>query len=352
MSSASAGGKRSRSYIVAGEARGHHLLTIHGYLRTKFTPTGECIMSRPFIIDGHRWCIEYYPNGVCREVADCVSLSLVLDEDVAAAVKVQHGMRLVGEADEDRPALLTSEDRFPSRGVSSHTRFIRRVDLERSKYLRNDSFTIRCDIVLEHDIRAEDHTAAFVFTPPCDLRQDLGGLLDSEKGADVVFEVGGETVAAHRCILAARSPVFAAELFGPMKEGNAATAGVVVHVEDMEAEVFKALLRFAYTGLLPDTRKEDLDVTCQHLLVAADRYDMKRLKLICEENLCEYINVNSAAIILALAEQHHCVRLKRACFRFLADPRNLRAVVATDGFQHLSRSCPSLMVELIATLAM
>ncbi|KAB8112811.1 hypothetical protein EE612_051545, partial [Oryza sativa] len=39
-------------------------------------------------------------------------------------------------------------------------------------------------------------------------------------GADVTFQVGGETVAAHRAVLAARSRVFRAELFGPMKEGR------------------------------------------------------------------------------------------------------------------------------------
>jgi speckle-type POZ protein len=115
----------------------------------------------------------------------------------------------------------------------------------------------------------------------------------------------------------------------------------------MDAEVFKALLHFVYTGSLPEARKEDEDVTYQHLLVAADRYGMERLKLICVEKLCQYINVGSAAIILALAEQHHCEGLKKACFDFLAAPANLRAVVATDGFQHLSKSCPSLMVEVI-----
>ena len=89
--------------------------------------------------------------------------------------------------------------------------------------------------------------------PRCDLRRHLGELLETEKGADVVFEVGGETVAAHRCVLAARSAVFRAELFGPMKEGNA--AGVVIRVEDMEVEVFKMLLRFAYTGSLPKKKQ-------------------------------------------------------------------------------------------------
>ncbi|KAF7091792.1 hypothetical protein CFC21_094348 [Triticum aestivum] len=322
MASSGTSGNSSRSAIVADTASGHHFLTIHGYSCTKDLPTGEKISSRRFKVGGHRWRIDYYPNGSGSAVADYVSLSLILDEDVAAGVKAKHCFCLSGEAEKIQAARLTSA---PVVTFSSR----------------------RCDILVVHGYRAQDAAAAaFVSVPPCDLRGDLGMLLQTEKGADVVFEVGGETIAAHRCVLAARSSVFAAELFGPMKEGKAESG--IVRVEDMEAEVFKALLRFVYTGSLPEMRKEEEDVTCQHLLVAADRYGMDRLKLICEEKLCEYIDVNTAATILLLSEQHHCEGLKKACFDFLAAPANLRATVATDGLQHLSVSCPSLMVKLMA----
>lgn len=347
MASSGAGGDPSRSAIVADTTSGHHLLTIHGYSRTKGIPTGERVKSHPFIIGGHRWRIDYYPSGVRPEVADYVSLSLILEEDVPAVVKAQYDICLVTKEEEAEQAASmasASVDEFAARKGWEYSKFVRRVELESSKYLRNDSFTVRCDIVVVHGYRAAGGVAAFVSVPPCDLRENLGRLLESEMGADVVFEVGSETVAAHRCMLAACSPVFAAELFGPMKEGNAASG--VVRVEDMDAEVFKALLRFTYTGLLPETFKEDV-VVCQHLLVAADRYNMGRLKLICEQKLCEYIDIGTAATILTLAEQHRCEGLKKACFDFLAAPPNLRAVAATDGFQHLSASCPSLMVELM-----
>jgi speckle-type POZ protein len=39
------------------------------------------------------------------------------------------------------------------------------------------------------------------------------------------------------------------------------------------------------------------------LLVAADRYGLERLKLICEDKLCNYISAGTAATSLALAEQ-------------------------------------------------
>ena len=74
------------------------------------------------------------------------------------------------------------------------------------------------------------------------------------------------------------------------------------------------------------------------------------LKLLCEEKVCKYIDVGTVATILTLAEQHHCEGLKKACLYFLNTPANLRTAMATDGFKHLSRSCPTIMEELIAML--
>lgn len=100
-----------------------------------------------------------------------------------------------------------------------------------------------------------------------------------------------------------------------------------------------------------DGEGDDEDVLCQHLLVAADKYNLERLKLLCEKKLCECIHVGTIATILALAEQHRCHALKKVCFHFLSSPANLRAVAATDGFEHLSRSCPSVMEELVVMLS-
>lgn len=88
----------------------------------------------------------------------------------------------------------------------------------------------------------------------------------------------------------------------------------------------------------------------QHLLVAADRYNLERLKLICEHRLCRCIEASTLGTILALAEQHHCQGLKKACFHFLSSPVNLTAVLATDAFEYLNTSCPSVIKDLIAKL--
>lgn len=74
--------------------------------------------------------------------------------------------------------------------------------------------------------------------------------------------------------------------------------------------------------------------------------------MICEDRLCTYNDVGTVATILPLADQHHCDGLKNACFAFLSSPANLKTVMGGDGFKHLCSSCPSIMMELTAKLAL
>jgi speckle-type POZ protein len=72
-------------------------------------------------------------------------------------------------------------------------------------------------------------------------------------------------------------------LCGSMKgKGNGNCPRPPIKIDGMDAAVFRNLLHFIYTDTLPETAQEDLAMT-QHLLVAADRYDVQRLKLICED---------------------------------------------------------------------
>ncbi|KAE8799319.1 TD and POZ domain-containing protein 4 [Hordeum vulgare] len=219
-----------------------------------------------------------------------------------------------------------------------HNRHIAREALEKSKHLKGDSFTIRYDLVVIGDAANSLDTAAaspFINVPPSDMQKHFRDLLLYEEGTDVTFQVSGETIAAHRCVLAARSTVFKAELFGAMKEGTDTTS--VIQVDGMDAQVFRAMLGFIYGDSLPETEEEKYAyVMWQHLLIAADRYDLGRLRLMCEEKLSEYVDVTTATAILMLAEQHSCGGLKKTCLEFLNSPANLQNVMDTGGLDSLA----------------
>lgn len=121
-----------------------------------------------------------------------------------------------------------------------------------------------------------------------------------------------------------------------------------LNIKDMEAKVFKAKLHFISTDSPPHVEESDDAVAmAQHLLAVADRYNLEKLKSICEATLCRFMDTTTTATTLALAEQHE---LKRACFKFLESPGNLKAVMVSDGFGYLMKSCPSFHKELAANL--
>lgn len=337
---------------------GHHLLHIDCYSRTKEElPNAKCIKSCPFSAGRHTWCIEYYPNSDRSGIEEFISIFLRLEQILDQPVKARVRFSLLDQAGEPVPShsFITKVYGFCAASPSfGFLEFIKRAWLEESEHLKHDRFTIRCDVIVSEELRVEERMPAspLVVVPPSNLHLNFGDLLASKQGADVSFLVAGETFEAHRCVLAARSPVFKAEVFGTMKES---TRGAVIRIDDMDAQVFKALLNFVYTDTLPGfedgMKKQEEAALAQHLLVAADRYNLERLKLICEDRLCGHIDTASAATILALAEQHHCCGLKEACFRFLSTPSTLNAVMATDGFDHLTRSCPAILKELLSNIA-
>ncbi|GJM84558.1 hypothetical protein PR202_ga00241 [Eleusine coracana subsp. coracana] len=293
----------------AREQRGSHDLRIDGpsFAAGALVPTGHFLTSRAFTVGGRRWRVMHYPNGSRADKAGYVSVFLTLDEEAVAGEEVT--------AVFDFTLLAESRGAF---------------FLKTTKKVKRNS-PVRCQVVVINGVRTEEKGAPkskvdSVPVPPPDLHKHLGNLLETKKGTDVVFNVGGETFAAHRFVLAARSPVLGAELFSVMKESG---ADGVIRIDNMEPGVFQALLCFAYTDSLPEMKKEETNAMYQHLLVAANR----------------------AATILTLADQHHCDGLKKACLDFLKAPANLRAVVASDGFDHLSTSCPSIKKDLLDSLA-
>ncbi|OEL14116.1 BTB/POZ and MATH domain-containing protein 1 [Dichanthelium oligosanthes] len=356
VKSGGAGGEPepSASELVALEVSGSHMLTVNGYSKTKGVVFGHFITAATFAAAGHRWSILYNPNGTSYDDSDYIALYLKVEPSSGPdVVNARFRFSLLNVNGEPVRGYSKSSDeaswrKFMATMIKKRgfPRFISRTALEHSGCLIDDCFSIRCDITVLKVIHKDKGVAAerFFIVPPSNMDQDFRHLLSSGKGADISFDVAGEIFVAHRNILAARSPVFMAEFFSPMKEKAAAC----VRLDDMEARVFEALLHYVYTDALPEIDQGETMVMAQHLLVAADRYSLVRLKLICEDKLCNYIDTSTVGTILTLSEQHGCHGLKKACFQFLMSGNNLNAAIGTDGFDHLTNSCPSVLKELLA----
>lgn len=341
---------------------GSHDFKITGYSLSKGIGIGKYIASDTFMVGGYSWAIYFYPDGKSAEDnAAYVSLFIALASD-GTDVRALFELTLLDQSGRERHkvhshfgrALESGPYTLKYRGsMWGYKRFFKRTALEASDYLKDDCLQVRCcvGVVRSH---TEGPKIYSIPLPPSDIGRQFGQLLECGKGTDVNFEVDGEVFSAHKLILAARSPVFRAQLYGPMKDQNTQC----IKVEDMEAPVFKALLHFVYWDALPDLEeltgmnsKWATTLMSQHLLAAADRYGLDRLRLLCEAKLCDDVAINTVATTLALAEQHHCFQLKSVCLKFVALPENLRAVMQTDGFEYLKESCPHVLTELLENVA-
>ncbi|KQK17057.1 BTB/POZ and MATH domain-containing protein 2 [Brachypodium distachyon] len=350
----------SRSISLTGAASLVQQLKIEGFSATASMALHQFIASR-WTVDGYECEVRIYPATTCIVIrghrTTWVALELIfVSESRTGGSRVSMGCRLVDPSGKLQPSeehKVSVSKKFCHPNESSGLLFLQnRNDLAASGYLVGDCLALECTITVlkELPVPTIPATKEVVEPPSTNLHQHLGELLQNGTGADVTFLVSGESFAAHKNILAARSPVFMAEFFGHMKEKSSRR----VEIENMEAPVFKALLHFIYTDKVPeelDQQKPDIVGACtmaQHLLAAADRYGLDRLKLLCEIKLSAGITVDTAATTLALAEQHDCEQLKAKCMEFIVStPAVLDAVLATEGYKHLEMSCPSVLTGIL-----
>ncbi|MCE0481586.1 BTB/POZ and MATH domain-containing protein 2 [Datura stramonium] len=304
------------STSVTETVNGSHDFKITGYSLSKGIGIGKYISSDTFMVGGYSWAIYFYPDGKSTEDnATYVSLFIALASE-GTDVRALFELTLIDQSGKGRHkvhshfgrALESGPYTLKYRGsMWGYKRFFKRTALESSDYLKDDCLQVHCCVGVVKS-RTEGPKTYSIPISPSDIGLHFGQLLESGKDTDVNFDVNGEIFAAHKLVLAARSPVFRAQLFGPMKDQNTEH----IKVEDMEAPVFKVKALYYRPPL-----------SCPYLDLTA--YLVSIINAICP--------------------------LKSVCLKFVAMPENLRAVMQTDGFDYLKESCPHVLTELLEYVA-
>lgn len=348
-------GGASKSKSVTKTVNGSHQFHITGYSLAKGMGVGKYMSSDTFTVAGYKWAIYFYPDGKnAEDNSQYVSLFIALASE-GTDVRALFELTMLDLSGRDRHKVHSHFDRALESGpytlkyrgsMWGYKRFFRRAALETSDYLKDDSLQITCTVGVVVTETEGPKQPISIPLPPSQMANDFEALLRSEEGFDVSFDVGGETVMGHRVILAARSPVLKALLYGPMRDRREGS----IPVKDIESPVFRALLHYIYTDNLPSSGPGSLTpIMAQHLLAAADQYALDRLRIMCEAKLCESVDAETVATTLALAEQHNAEKLKAVCLQYAA--QNLATVIQSEGFEHLRVSCPSLQAELLQAVA-
>ncbi|XP_044327794.1 BTB/POZ and MATH domain-containing protein 2 [Triticum aestivum] len=358
LSALRSAGRRQLSASTAGvrQATGSHVFRIDTYAQARRTmPKGWKMSSSTFSVGGHDWRVECYPNGDWQEHDGSISLYLNhASHSKTGDAIAEFRFCILNQVDWEEP----SWTRFSGVRLFSDTTdrswgwadFVKHENLEEEKdlYVKDDCLAVLCDVTVTAGMPTDDHAEAatpkpeaVAAAPHFDLHAEL---VSNNQKPDVLIEVGGETLAVHRRVLEARSPVFKADLsLASASEG----ATTVLRVDDMDADVCKALLWFIYSGTPDMNQLETADTMAERLLVAADRYKLEELKQICADALRRRIRMSSVGTTLALAERHSCPELREACMQYISFPGNLKALMATDGFEQMKTDCSSALLELV-----
>ncbi|CAN6348033.1 unnamed protein product [Urochloa humidicola] len=365
---------RSASAVIRRDVIESHNLTLDGCAAFREIPRTKYASSKTFEAAGHRWRIRWYPNGAEKLgwlASGHMSFFLELDNAYGNTDPVNFRFSLLDHAgnpvhSQAMEGRVFSCERWSDKPkCEGFHNFMNWKDLEESGCLKDDKFTIRCDIsgvkwMETETADAGDGTAApvappppRVVVPPSNLHEHLYDLLWKKQGVDVAIDVAGESFEAHGWMLKARAPVLEAELPAATKEKEKAPVGGGarrrMEIQGMEPKVLKAMLHFIYTDVLPEMKEHETVAMAQGLLVAAHRYKIEKLKLMCEELLCKHIDVSTVAMTLVVAEEHGCHALKAACLEFMGRPGIAKAVMASEGFEKVKASCLPLMMELVVT---
>ncbi|WAR27988.1 BTBD2-like protein, partial [Mya arenaria] len=159
-------------------------------------------------------------------------------------------------------------------------------------------------------------------------------MLDADVLCDVTILAGKEKqeVRCHRFMLASRSPVFYTMFCGSLPEAS------VVEIPDVEADVFRTIVRFMYTGeiqIMPDS--------VMATMYAAKKYDIQPLTNRCKTFLEKEIAVENVCIILDQASKFEEKELIQQCLSFVS--KNADGVFQSDGFLSMSSEIMRYVLE-------
>ena len=172
--------------------------------------------------------------------------------------------------------------------------------------------------------------------------EDFGDILRSKEFSDFKIKCGGQTFDCHKLVLATRSPVFKAMFESNMRE----TSLNEVKIRDVQPNTITQMLHFIYTGTLKNghiTEEGAYD-----LLGTANKYNLDLLKNLCEEKLCESLNIGNSVRYLVLSDMQQAYKLRGMSMEFVV--KNMDLIVDTDVYKDLMDTHKDLVLEITKLL--
>ncbi|KAK3121635.1 hypothetical protein QOZ80_8BG0657720 [Eleusine coracana subsp. coracana] len=271
-------------------------------------PAAGTVFSKNLSINGGDvWTIGCCPRGSCAGEEEYLSVHLVnLLDAMTKKAKIVFEAIVLGRSGCFFNKTLREFD-YPKKGEKVILPQIFRTSDLAQHCVVNGYITVLCGLaVLQHSpipVPPSTHARDLL---PLEVRSPYGD-------PDVSFSISdnNKLVPVNRKVLAARSPVFRAELTGSMAES---TAPVVHPPREFDDATFLAVLWYVYKDRLPRENEVaglgegglPMVELLRDLLAAADWFAMDRLKLVCARKLWEDVSIETVSKTFYYADRYNC----------------------------------------------
>jgi hypothetical protein len=146
------------------------------------------------------------------------------------------------------------------------------------------------------------------------LLTDTSGYCLNPQFADIVFEIGGKEVKAHKAIICSRNDFFRGLCISGLQESY---QNLIRLKDDLSYEHFVLLLKSLY-GVPIDYEKVSSEMNILDVLSMACKYQGDHLKRELEDAVGSNLNQENVLSILLFADTQQCERLKKYCLDLIA----------------------------------
>ncbi|XP_015909640.3 BTB and MATH domain-containing protein 42 [Parasteatoda tepidariorum] len=160
--------------------------------------------------------------------------------------------------------------------------------------------------------------------PLAQLSYDFLSLLEEGTFSDVTIKCDSSEILAHKNVMSARSPIFAAMFKSSMVEGE----GNELVLTDVKLPVLQKMLKFLYSSQVTDL---DYETACD-LLFVGDKYEISGLVRICVEYLKSSLTADNALEMLTVADLYdsglkdYVMNYISCYFSYFEDTNELKAL--------------------------
>ncbi|KAF8777721.1 TD and POZ domain-containing protein 5 [Argiope bruennichi] len=226
----------------------------------------------------------------------------------------------------------------------------------KSEYLPDDRLSVFCECVFSTGEEYKMHEKTLYEIPTVLLNQlndddqnsdeedssdyttaldDLIAVYNNQFLTDVELKTKTKSFFAHKIMLCARSSVFKVMMSNDMKEKNTGC----IQIDDLDNDTVQQLLLFLYSDHLENLHWE----SATKLYYAADKYEIKKLKVICSDFLEDNLSTSTAAELLVLANAHNDFNLKKVAEDFILEHE--QEVFGSVEWEKLIETDPKLVIK-------